>query len=170
MKPSRPVFFAASVLACLRLGLFAATPAPSPTDVVPELANASLPELREALNDVSDKSIESARHAHDLVSELNASVVDELNASAVNATVSTPEIDALRVRRQSLLQELADTEMALRTAILATDEYKERVAEVEAAQEKAETFATRRTAIRALLVTRRREASAPPPKEPAAEP
>ena len=162
MKPSRPVFFAASVLASLQLGLLAATPAPAPTDVVPELVNASLPELREALNDVSDKSIEAARHAHDLVSDLNASVV--------NATVSTPEIDALRARRQALLQELTDTETALRSAILATDEYKERVAEVEAAQEKAKDLAVRRTAIRALLVARRREASAPPPKKPTAEP
>ena len=172
MKTSRFAFLSAGALICLRLGSLAAPPPPSaaPTDVVPELANASLSELRNALNEISDESIEAARNARDLTTALNASLV--------NSTVSTPEIDALRARRDELIRDLSNTEAALRAAILASDEYKERAAEAESAREKAESLAARRTAIRALLAIRRREASAPPPKPvpaapapaPAAEP
>ena len=124
---------------------------------VPELADASLPELREALNDISDQSIEAARRARDLATDLEAAVV--------NSTVSTPEIDELRARRNALLKELSAAETALRAAILRSDEFKERAAEAEAARAKADALAARRVAIRALLSQRRSEASRPEPKE-----
>ena len=120
---------------------------------VPDLADASLPELREALNDVSDQSIEAARRARDLATDLEAAVV--------NSTISTPEIDELRARRDALLKELTAAETALRAAILRSDEFKERAAEAAAAREKAEALAVRRAAIRALLSQRRTEASRP---------
>ena len=134
-----------------------AAPAADPAAALPELANASFPELRDALNDISDQSIEAARHARDLATELEAAIID--------STVSTPEIDELRARRDALLKELSAAEAALRDAILRSDEFKDRAAEVAAAREKADTLAARRTAIRALLSQRRTEASRPAPKE-----
>ena len=134
-----------------------AAPAADPAAALPELANASFPELRDALNDISDQSIEAARHARDLATELEAAIID--------STVSTPEIDELRARRDALLKELSAAEAALRAAILRSDEFKDRAAEVAAAREKADTLAARRTAIRALLSQRRAEASRPAPKK-----
>ena len=135
----------------------APAPAANPAEAVPELADASLPELRDALNDVSDQSIEAARHARDLATDLEAAVID--------STVSTPEIDELRARRDALLKELTAAETALRAAILRSDEFKERAAEAAAAREKADALAARRVAIRSLLSLRRTEASRPAPKE-----
>ena len=151
-----------AVLCSAALTASADTPASAnPLSVVPELANASFPELRDALNDVSDKSIEAARHARDLSSSLDAAIVD--------STVSTPEIDELRARRDELLKELSAAEAALRSAILKSDEFKARAAEVEKARAKAEELANRRTAIRALLAQRRREAALTAP-QPAQKP
>ena len=172
MKPT-PAIALAIALALPAASLLAQTPAPAelvaalavPTAseaaatvaAVPDLANASLSELREALNDISDQSIEAARHARDLATDLEAAVV--------SSTISTPEIAELRARRDALLKELSAAETALRSAILKSDEFKERAAEAEAAREKADALAARRVAIRALLSQRRSEASRPAPKE-----
>ena len=121
--------------------------APSPAEVVPELVDAPFQTLREALNDVSDKAIEASRHARDLETELESSLV--------TSTVSTPEIDALRAERDKLLRQLSEAEAKLRAAILASDEFKDRAAEAAAAREEAQALATRRAAIRALFAQRR---------------
>lgn len=158
MNPT-PAIALAIALTLSTAPLLAQTP-PAPADpaaALPELANATLPELRDALNDVSDQSIEAARHARDLATDLEAAVVD--------STVSSPEIDELRARRDALLKELNAAETALRAAILRSDEFKERAAEAAAAREKADALAARRVAIRALLSQRRTEASRPAPKE-----
>lgn len=158
MNPT-PAIALAIALTLSTAPLLAQTP-PAPADpaaALPELANATLPELRDALNDVSDQSIEAARHARDLATDLEAAVVD--------STVSSPEIDELRARRDALLKELNAAETALRAAILRSDEFKERAAEAAAAREKADALAARRVAIRALLSQRRTETSRPAPKE-----
>lgn len=158
MNPT-PAIALAIALTLSTAPLLAQTP-PAPADpaaALPELANATLPELRDALNDVSDQSIEAARHARDLATDLEAAVVD--------STVSSPEIDELRARRDALLKELNAAETALRAAILRSDEFKESAAEAAAAREKADALAARRVAIRALLSQRRTEASRPAPKE-----
>ena len=163
---SAPLFLAASLCATLCAAVSAATgpsaqAQPAPEEVVPELVNASLPELRDALNEISDTSIEAARHARDLQTDLEAALI--------TTTISTPEIDALRARRDEILRELSEAEAKLRAAILASDEFKERAAEASAAREKADELAVRRTAVRALLAKRRREQPIPQPPAPPAE-
>ena len=158
MKPTHAIALAiALALPAANLLAQAQAPVADPAAALPELAVASLPELRDALNDVSDQSIEAARHARDLATELEAAVI--------SSTVSTPEIDELRARRDALLKELSEAESALRDAILKSDEFKERAAEAAAAREKAAALAARRGAIRALLTQRRTEASRPAPKK-----
>ena len=160
MKNAAPLLLAAAL--CAGLCSAAEPTAPSPAEVVPELVNAPFQALREALNDVSDKSIEASRHARDLETALDAALV--------NTTVSTPEIDELRAQRDDLLRQLSEAEAKLRAAILASDEFKDRAAEAATAHEEAQALATRRAAIRALFAQRRNERPAPKPADPANPP
>lgn len=120
---------------------------PSDPADVSALAKAPMSALREALNDVSDRSIEASRHARDLRAALEAAIVD--------STISNPEVDAARARREEAFRAFTAAENALREAILRSPEMKERAAEAEAAAAEAEGLAARRRAIRALLAQRR---------------
>lgn len=124
---------------------------PPPTPPTPELLEKyrakSDAELRQALNDLSDRAIQALREARDQEREIAYSLATE--------TFQGEEVEAAKARLEELRRALAEAEAAYRAAVLALPEMRERAEKLDKAKESAETLRQERDAVRAVMAERR---------------
>jgi hypothetical protein len=159
MNPFRLHFPLAMAALCASLCAIALAVPPGPASAIPKVEvppelvasyrSVSDKELRDALNRVSDQTIDAMREVRDQEKAL---------AYALQTTdLHSPEVDAARARIEELRAELAAAEQAYREAALALPEMKERAQKIKAAQATSLALQQERAAIRQAMAERRAE-------------
>ena len=124
---------------------------PPPVEPTPEMLAKyramSDAELRQALNDVSDRSIQAMREARDQERDIAYSLQTE--------SFQGEEVETARARIDELRRALAEAEAAYRAAVLALPEMKERAEALEKAKKSATDLQRERAAVRAVMAERR---------------
>lgn len=159
MNPFRIHIPLSAAMFCVTLGAVALAVPPGPASAIPKVEvppelvakyrSASDQELRDALNRVSDQTIDAMREVRDQEKALAYTLQ--------TANLHSPEVDAARARIEELRNELAEAERAYREAALALPEMRERAQKIEAAQATSLALQQERAAVRQAMAERRAE-------------